>query len=431
MDMTMDPVYQQIEDLRAWNIESVRSFADSKSASASPPLVNENEFSMITTSFETLWKDWSVADGTTVAMNGTAAVESATHATKDTAKGTGAVESATHATAKTGAADMPTPSAAAARAAAPAIDDDEDMWCPTCNRETRHPIEGYMICIECGEYGPMCIDSSAEWRFYGQEDSKSKDPCRCGSAANYLIPESGVGTVISTRYGESYKMRYARQYHAWNSLNYKGRNLFNTFEKLQRQARKHGIPTMIIEHAKQLYKKITDTRLFRGNNNEGLIAFCVYRACKDKGVPRSIKEIALIFSINEQVMTKGNRCFSKVFNKIREIDCESRVKNLSKPIHYIDRFCSRLHLPDVVVDSVRNIANTIHEHRLVADNTSASIAAASIYLVTCMYGMNLTKEDISLASKISEVTIGKCFKKLQQYEAYFIPFVNQYGLEKV
>jgi len=304
--------------------------------------------------------------------------------------------------------------------------DDIDNWCKSCKKESRYSIDGYMICTQCGDYGVMCIDSGAEWRFYGQEDSKSGDPCRCGVSANFLIPDSSIGTVISSKYGESYKMRHARRYHSWNSLNYKGRNLYNIFEKLQSRASKHGINGMIIEHAKQLYKNITDTRLFRGDNKEGLIAFCVYRACKDKNVPRSIKEIATIFDIDEHVMTKGNRCFSKVWNDITENKKKKNpVQNLSKPIHYIERFCSRLCLSEEIVKYIKCVAENVHQQRLVADNTASSIAAAVIYLVSSLCNYPLSKEAISSASKISEVTIGKCYKKLQRYQAHFKDLIEK------
>ena len=98
---------------------------------------------------------------------------------------------------------------------------------------------------------------------------------------------------------------------------------------------------------------------------------------------------------------------------------------LSKPIHYVDRFCSKLSVPDHVVRDIQVVATAVHENRLVADNTASSIAAAVIYLVTSMHKLELTKEEVSRASKISEVTIGKCYKKLMKYDHVLKVFMQR------
>ena len=184
---------------------------------------------------------------------------------------------------------------------------------------------------------------------------------------------------------------------------------------------------MIIEHAKQLFKTVDEHQLFRGQNKEGLIADCVYRACKDKGVPRSIKEIAVIFGINEQVMTKGNRCFTKVWNKMQNDTSvhlppqSNRPMCLSQPTDYVERFCSPLRIEPTAVAACMAVARTVQNSRLVSDNTAPSVAAAVIFYVVSARGLSVTKEDIARASKKSEVTIGKCYKKLLLYDEHLRP----------
>ena len=51
-------------------------------------------------------------------------------------------------------------------------------------------------------------------------------------------------------------------------------------------------------------------------------------------------------------------------------------------------------------------------------NTAPSIAAAVLYYVATVHKLPITKEDVSKTSKKSEVTIGKCFKKLMQYDLH-------------
>ena len=72
------------------------------------------------------------------------------------------------------------------------------------------------------------------------------------------------------------------------------------------RAKNAGIPSCIIEVAKQMYKQVSETKISRGENRKGIIASCIFIACKkfDK-CARSNKEIAEIFKIEPTNMTKG------------------------------------------------------------------------------------------------------------------------------
>lgn len=302
-------------------------------------------------------------------------------------------------------------------------------WCKFCQMESCDNEDGLRVCKNCGTIYGCCLDNSAEWRFYSNDDQKSGDPSRCGLPSNYLVPDSNMGSIIGCRIGESYYMKRIRQFHSWNSMNYNGRNLYRIFEFITVKAEAHGIPHMIIEHAKMLYKKVTDNQLFRGSNKEGLMAICIHKACQDKHVPRSVKEIATIFDIDDHTMTKGNRCFDKVMSfldreelqKADEIPFELPVnededENYSRPLNYVERFSSRLQIPSDVYDKIVNVTEFFEKNKLVLDNVPASIAASIIYLVVCLLELNISKTEISKASQISEVTIGKCYKKLLKYQ---------------
>ena len=46
------------------------------------------------------------------------------------------------------------------------------------------------LCHKCGNIKDVTLDYNAEWRYYGNEDSKMSDPTRCGLPTNELLPES-------------------------------------------------------------------------------------------------------------------------------------------------------------------------------------------------------------------------------------------------
>ena len=60
-----------------------------------------------------------------------------------------------------------------------------------CDKESIKNIKGELICTQCSKTFGIYIDSSAEWRYYGSEDTRSSDPNRCGmpTSSNSLLKE--------------------------------------------------------------------------------------------------------------------------------------------------------------------------------------------------------------------------------------------------
>ena len=62
------------------------------------------------------------------------------------------------------------------------------------------------------------------------------------------------------------------------------------------------------------------------------------------------------------------------------------------------------------------------------ENTPHSIAAGIIYFISQICKLNISKRDVRVISEISEVTINKCFKKLEKMTDQLIPatILNKY-----
>ena len=102
--------------------------------------------------------------------------------------------------------------------------------CPECHSDTLiEGASGQYECTSCGVLSGQVIDSGAEWRFYGSEDSKFSDPTRCGMPTNELLPQSSLGSTISFKRKESYQMRRIRTNHQYNAMTYNENNLYNVF----------------------------------------------------------------------------------------------------------------------------------------------------------------------------------------------------------
>ena len=71
----------------------------------------------------------------------------------------------------------------------------------------------------------------------------------------------------------------------------------------------------------------------------------------------------------------------------------------------------------------------IEKTNMMPENTPNSIAAGVVYFISQVCNLNVSKRDIRLVSEISEVTINKCFKKMEMMTTTLIPavIINKYS----
>jgi transcription initiation factor TFIIB len=280
------------------------------------------------------------------------------------------------------------------------------------NPENYLQDEEIIVCSKCGK--PINnIINSPEWRYYGSEDSKRSDPTRCGMPVNLLLPNSSVGTTINNR-GNYMDRLSTRQ--RWNSMPYKERSKYKIFVDIETKCNTNNIPKIIVETSKSLYSVIAETKISRGQNRKGVIAACVFNACKECKVPRSIKEISQIFDIDPKVLTKGCKKYTEII-RLNKISI-NRYQNLDtiQLGDFIDRFCYNLSINEEDTRIIKTVAEVSDDLHLTYDNTPPAMATGCIYLVVKLKEINLSKKDISEKCNISEVTINKCYKKLEETE---------------
>ena len=281
------------------------------------------------------------------------------------------------------------------------------------NTDNYSLYEAIIICKKCKSTITNITDSP-EWRFYGSDDTKNSDPTRCGMALNPLLPDSSVGTSI--KYGSNKSGMYqVKQYQRWTSMTYKERSMYKVYTELSNICKKNNIPEIIITESKSLYKLVCETKISRGNNRKGIIAACVYFACKNCNVGRSSKEIAEMFNIKISVFTKGCKNFQNVLQLSKE---KSRVDvSISiSPFDFIDRFCNNLNMKITDIKTIKNLAKKIETLNIINDIRPDSFASGCILYYCIENDIDYNKTHISNCSKISEVTVNKCYKKILTFK---------------
>ena len=299
--------------------------------------------------------------------------------------------------------------------------------CEVCASDVVLTDDGFLTCKNpsCSIlYKDESLDQSAEWRYYGADDNQNSDPTRCGMPVNPLLKESSYGCKVMCEGGSySQDMMKIRRYTEWQSMPYREKAQYDMFQKITIFAQNKGISKMIIDEALRVHKRISEHKTFRSLNRDGVVGASIYIACKIHNCPRTPKEIATIFNLDNTSATKGCKNAVSIINELESNLDNSEKTNFckTKPEAFIERYCSRLSINDELTKVCQFIAVMIEKQNLIPENTPHSIASGIIYFVACMCHLPITKKDVNRISDMSEVTINKCYKKLYDMRDKLIP----------
>ena len=299
--------------------------------------------------------------------------------------------------------------------------------CEVCASDVILTDDGFLTCKNpaCSIlYKDESLDQTAEWRYYGADDNQNSDPTRCGMPVNPLLKESSYGCKVMCDGGSySQDMMKIRRYTEWQSMPYREKAQYDMFQKITTLAQNRGISKMIIDEALRVHKRISEHKTFRSLNRDGVVGASIYIACKIHNCPRTPKEIATIFNLDNTSATKGCKNAVGIINELESNLDNSEKTNFckTKPEAFIERYCSRLSINDELTKVCQFIAVMIEKQNLIPENTPHSIASGIIYFVACMCNLPITKKDVNRISDMSEVTINKCYKKLYDMRDRLIP----------
>ena len=307
--------------------------------------------------------------------------------------------------------------------------------CERCLSGLAYSDEGFLTCTNnlCGIIYKDMLDHSPEWRYYGADDNASSDPTRCGMPINPLLEESSFGCKVLCMGKSSYEMRKIRRYTEWQSMPYKEKLQYDNFQRITVHAQNAGISKKIIDDAIRYHKKICEfEQTFRGDNKDGLLAASIYISCRINNYPRTAKELATVFHLDVTSATQGCKNAQTILN-VLEKDMDHKDKTLfckTKPEDFIERYCSKLNINSELTRLCQFIAIKIEKNNLMPENTPNSIAAGIVYFIAYLCKLNVSKKEVKTISEISEVTINKCFKKLEKIQTELIPpvILNKYAI---
>ena len=279
--------------------------------------------------------------------------------------------------------------------------------CPSCGKQKLVTDEntGELFCAICGfVVSDKIEDTGAEWRSFSSDETNR---ARAGAGTSITMHDMGLSTIIgpankdSTGKPLSASMKSSiERLRTWDSRTQAhssaDRNLRQALNEMDKLKDKLALGDAVIEKAAYIYRKAMEKKLVRGRSIQGLVAACLYAACRNTETPRTLDDIAKGINIRRKDVA---RCYRLIF---RELELKMPVVD---PIKGVSRIASIAELSEKTKRKAVSILDKAKKLGIVAGKDPMGIAAAALYLACISSGEVKSQKDISIASGVTEVTI--------------------------
>ena len=279
--------------------------------------------------------------------------------------------------------------------------------CPACNKPSLVIDEntGEKVCSTCGVVISENRESGGpEWRTFAN-DGGSKS--RVGSGTSITIHDMGLSTMISPvnidatgKPLSSTMKKSIDRLRTWNSRSQvnssSDKNLRQALSEMGKLKDKLSLTDAVIEKAAYTYRKANEKKLVKGRSIHGLVASCIYAACRDTQTPRTLDDVADGINVRRKDVA---RCYRLIF---RELDLKVPIAD---PVNGVARIASEAGLGEKTRRKAIALLNKAKKIGMAAGKDPMGLAAAALYLACITDGGNTTQRNISDASGVTEVTI--------------------------
>jgi len=279
--------------------------------------------------------------------------------------------------------------------------------CPVCGDKKMITDEttGELCCGKCGFVVTDKIsDTGAEWRSFANDESNR---ARTGAGTSLTIHDMGLSTIIGKANKDSTGKPLSsgvkssiERLRTWDSRSQAhssaDRNLRQALNEMDKLKDKLALTNAVIEKAAYIYRKAMERKLVRGRSIHGLVAACIYAACRNTETPRTLDDVADGINIRRKEVARGYRLI------FRELDLKMPVVD---PVKGVSRIASIAELSEKSKRKAVLILNQAKKIGMVAGKDPMGIAAAALYLACISTGEVKSQKDISIASGVTEVTI--------------------------
>jgi len=214
--------------------------------------------------------------------------------------------------------------------------------CPSCTK-TKMIMDdstGELFCSFCGfVVTDKIVEGGPEWRSFSND---GPDRSRVGSGTSITMHDMGLSTIIGPQNKDATgkpldtNMRKSiERLRTWDNRSQayssSDRNLRQALSEMDKLQDKLSLTNAVIEKAAYIYRKAIERKLVKGRSIHGLVAACIYAACRNTETPRTLDDVADGINIRRKDVA---RCYRLIF---RELDLKIPVAD---PVKGVSRIAS-------------------------------------------------------------------------------------------
>ena len=122
-----------------------------------------------------------------------------------------------------------------------------------------------------------------------------------------------------------------------------------------------------------------------------------------------------MFNISHVTLNKGNSRFQTLL----QINVSS-----PDPIDFISQYGNNLSMSIYDINKCKELVKFIEDNEIMNDNSPTSSAAGILYYYSIIKNLGYTKKKFAKACNVSEVTIVKCYKIINNYNDFIIKNID-------
>jgi transcription initiation factor TFIIB len=273
---------------------------------------------------------------------------------------------------------------------------------------------GEVYCSKCGfVVREKTVETGPEWRSFS--DEKKDERSRTGLPTSIAIHDMGLATIIGGENKDaagrslSGAMKSSvERMRTWDRRSQMhesaDRNLKQAFSELRRLSEKLSISEAVTERAAYIYRKALERNLVRGRSITAILAASLYAACRDREVPRTLKDVAAASNVKKKDLARSYRML------VNEMDLKMPVVDAAK---CVTKIASRAKVSEKTQRRALQILAKAEQARISAGKDPMGLAASAIYVACTLEGESISQREVAKASGVTEVTIRNRYKGLK------------------
>ncbi len=272
-----------------------------------------------------------------------------------------------------------------------------EIVCPSCNNRYVNKNSdsnsniitdaetGELICSNCGLVlsSEKTQETRPEWHTFVNSGEPTKNSrIRAGIPTTLARHDMGLSTIIGrtdrdaagNRIATSVKstidrlrvLDYRTQLHSSTD-----RSLKRAFSELETLKDKLALPDAVVEKSAYIYRKAQERGFVRGRTVSAMLAAAIYIACREGGVGKTLKDIAIGTDVGPKILSQSYRIL------LTELDIKTPMLD---PMKCVAKVANKMKINERVTRQAMNIMHEAIKKEITAGKDPMGLAAAALYM---------------------------------------------------